>query len=79
MFAFFDFDNTFCNMYRSDKFYARTDCNKFSTTKLTAEFNNYHDNIARVHRGNDIDTDNGQIKNTVLPTVAYSEHVNNLL
>ena len=40
MFAYFDFDNHFVNMFRTGSFYARLDFNKFSLRKLNQEFVN---------------------------------------
>ena len=45
MFSYFDFDNHFVNMYRAGQFFARLDCNKFSLTKLNAEYLDFKDNV----------------------------------
>lgn len=79
MFAYFDFDNHFSNMFRSGSFYARKDYNKFSITKLNAEFLSATEAVALFHRGNEIDRDTGLIRNEVVPKVSYADHIATLL
>ena len=79
MFAYFDFDSQFVNMYRSGQFYARTDYNKFSLVKLNDQFMNFRSNVERVHRGNEADRNTGLIKNEALQTVQYADHISSLL
>ena len=79
MFAYFDFDNHFCNMYRSGSFYARLDFNKFSLQKINSEFVNASESMAIFHRGNEIDRNNGLIRNEVLETRSYQDLKNKLL
>ena len=71
MFSYFDFDNNFSNMFKTGQFYARLDYNKFSATKLNAEFVNAHEGLAIYHRGNETDRDTGLIKNETLQAVSY--------
>ena len=70
-FTYFDFDSHFTNMFRSGSFYARLDFNKFSLRKLNAEFVTANESMAIFHRGNEINRNNGLIRNEVLPTVSY--------
>ena len=66
MFAYFDFDNHFTNMFRSGSFFARLDFNKFSLQKLNTEFVSARESLAIFHRGNETDRNNGLIRNEVL-------------
>lgn len=79
MFAYFDFDNHFVNMFRTGSFFARLDFNKFSLRKLNQEFVSASESVALFHRGNEVDRNNGLIKNEVLPTVSYQELKSRLL
>ena len=79
MFTYFDFDNHWVNLFRTGSFYARLDFNKFSNSKVRADYVNAAEGLAHFHRGNETHVHTGLIENETLQTVSYEDHVAALL